>query len=192
MKGYIIIIVFLAISISNANGQLYYPPGSSTAGQDTLYVLNLEGVSVTAPRFFKDRKEYILYLRYRRYALKVYPYAVKAIQLYHQIEEETSGMKRRKKRKKIKELHRQMKEEFMDPLKKLSKTQGKILIKMIEKELDIPIYYLIKDLRGGATAALWNNIGKLNGYKLKKIYTVGEDPILDMVLKDYNLSYKPK
>ena len=73
---------------------------------------------------------------------------------------------------------------------KLSKTQGKILVKMIERELDTPMYSLIKDLQGKFKAFYWNHSSKLYGYRLKDGYTEGDNPILDAVLQDLNISYE--
>lgn len=155
---------------------------------DTIYISTLDPVSVTAPRKFATKEEYQRYMMYRRYAIIVYPYAMKAIQLYDEIEEETQDLKKRKAKKVINEHHKELKEEFTDQLKHLTRTQGKILIKMIEKEIDRPFYDILKDLKGGVTAGYWNTMGKIYGYKLKDQYTSGEDPILDVVLKDFDFS----
>ncbi len=157
---------------------------------DTLILATLQDVSVSSFRQFKDRDEYNRYRKYRRYAAKVYPYAVEAIKIFREMEEETANMKKRKRKKYNKELHKELKEEFTDPLKKLTKTQGEILIKMIEKELDTPLYFLIKDARNGLTARYWNIIGGLFGHKLRDGYQVGDDPILDAVLYDLNISHE--
>ena len=156
---------------------------------DTILIADLEDVSVSSPRRFANREEYRRYLKYRRYAAKVYPFAVKSIQIFKETEYVTENMKKRKRKKHIRRLQREMKKEFKDPLKKLTKTQGKILVKMIEKELDKPFYELVKGLRGGMTAAYWNQLGKMYGYDLKKKYTPGEDHILDAVLNDVDISY---
>lgn len=156
---------------------------------DTIYISTLDPVSVTAPRKFASKEEYQRYMLYRRYAIIVYPYAMKAIQLYNDIEQETDGLKKRKAQKVINKYHKELKEEFTDQLKHLTRTQGKILIKMIEKEIDRPFYEILKDLKGGVTAGYWNTLGKIYGYKLKDQYASGEDPILDVVLKDFDLSY---
>jgi hypothetical protein len=87
-------------------------------------------------------------------------------------------------------LHKKLKKEFTKPLKNLSKTQGKILIEMIEKELDSSFYDLTKNLRGGFVAGYWNTLSKLYGYQLKNKYTVGEDKILDAVLYDLDISHR--
>jgi hypothetical protein len=89
----------------------------------------------------------------------------------------------------MRRLNRELKEEFQDPLKKLTKTQGKILVEMIEKEIDVPLYFLIKDVRNGFTATKWSTLSKLYGYDLKEGYIEGKDPIMDAVLQDLDVSY---
>ncbi len=74
-------------------------------------------------------------------------------------------------------------------MKSLSRTQGKILVKMIEYELETPLYDLLKGVRNGMTASKWQMVGKLFGYDLKTGYIPGEDPILDAVLQDFDISY---
>lgn len=157
---------------------------------DTILIAELEDVSISTPRSFKDREEYRRYLKYKRYAVKVYPYAVEAIKIFKESEHVTKTMKKSKRKKHYKRLNKKLKKEFKAPLKKLTKTQGKILIKMIEKELDKPFHGLVKNLRGGVTAAYWHNLGKFYGYNLKEGYIPGKDSVLDAVLNDLDVSYK--
>lgn len=157
---------------------------------DTLYIAELDDVSVTSKRHFGSKDEYALYMRYRRYANKVYPYAVDAIRIFRELEEVMQTMKPREQRKHIRRLQKELKEQFEDPLKNLSRTQGRILVHMIEKELQTPMYFLIKDLKNGMTATYWHTAGKLYGYNLRKGYIIGEDPILDIVLEDFDISHK--
>ena len=156
---------------------------------DTLLIADLEGFSVSSPRSFKDRDERRKFLKYKRYANVVYPYAIKAIKIFRESEEATRTMKSGKKKRYMKKLQKQLEDELKEPLKKLTKTQGYILIKMIEKELDTPFYDLVKNLRGGFVAGYWNQLGRLNGYRIKTGYIVGEDKILDIILQDYNVSH---
>ena len=170
------------------NGQ-YFPYVIDDCG-DTLIVASLEDVSVTSPRRFADDEEYRRYRRYRYYAVKVYPYAVEAIRIFRETEYVTANMRDGRRNRYIRRLQTELKNEFADPLRNLSKTQGLILIKMIERELDTPLYYLIKDLRGGITATYWNAMGKLFDHQIKEGYQRGEDPILDAVLDDFKVSYQ--
>lgn len=159
-------------------------------GDTILLADDLQAVSITSPRAFKNKEERRRYYKYKRYALKVYPYAVKAIKIFREVEVATATMKKRKRRKYIKKLQREYEKEFKTPLKNLTKTQGKILIKMIERELDDNFYDLLKGLRGGLNARFWQTAAKLYGYNLKDGYTPGEDPILDLVMGDLNISYE--
>ena len=156
---------------------------------DTLIVATLDDVSISSMREFKSREDYLRYRRYRNYAAKVYPYAVEAVKIFREVEYATQTMKERQRKKYIKTLHKDLKEQFTDPLKKLTKTQGMILIKMIERELDTPVYFLIKDLRNGLTATYWSTMGSLFGHDLKEGYHEGQDSILDAVLQDMDISY---
>ena len=159
---------------------------------DTLYIVDLDDVNVTSKRRFKNREEYLIYLRYRRYANKVYPYAVEAIRIFKELDNVLLTMRKREQKKHIRKLQKELKQQFEDPLKKLTKTQGKILVHMIEKELDRPMYFLIKDLKGGFTARYWNTAGSLYGYRLRAGYVIGDDPIMDIVLDDFDISHKTK
>lgn len=156
---------------------------------DTLYISSLKDVSVSSPHEFKNLDERKRYRRFRRYSVIVHPYAIEAIRIFKEVDYATNNMKKRERKKYLKKLQKELKKEFSDPLKKLTKLQGYILVKMIEKELDTPMYELIKNLRGAFTASYWSTFGRAFGYKLKDGYIPGEDPILDMVLNDLQLRY---
>ena len=159
-----------------------------TEDGDTVLIADLDGVSITSKQKFKDKREEWLYKKYYRYCNVVYPIAQDAIDIFEETQYVTATYNKRQRRKHIRRLQRELKEKFEDRLRNLTKLQGKILVKMIEKELDTPMHYLIKDLRGGMTATYWTTFAGFYGYKLKKGYTPGEDPLLDMVMRDYELS----
>jgi len=158
-------------------------------GGDTMIIADLKEVTIRSTRTFASKEEEALYYKYRRYAIKVYPYAVEAVRIFKAMEEETTGMKRRARKKYVRQLQDELKDEFEEPLKNLSKTQGMILVKMIEKEQKRSMYDLVKGVRGSFTASYWNTFSYFYGYRLKRPYQEGDDKILDMVLKDFNISY---
>lgn len=170
------------------NGQIL--PYTIDECGDTIILASLQDVTVTSIRNIATQEDWRRYRRYRRYALEVYPYAVEAIKVFRQVEYLSHDMKERQRKKYIKDLRNQMKEKFRKPLTNLSKTQGLILFKMIERELDTPIYNLIKDLRNGLAATYWSTVGSFYGHDLKEGYVPGEDPILDAVLNDLDVSYE--
>jgi len=157
---------------------------------DTLIMETLDDISITSLRSFKDEADYRKYMKFKRYAALVYPYAKEAIRIFKETEHLTATMGRRKRKKHIKKLQEELKTEFEQPLKKLTKLQGKIMVKMIEKELDKNMYELIKGLRGRFAALYWHNASKLYSYDLKEGYEWGKYEILDAVLQDFDISYR--
>lgn len=161
-----------------------------TESGDTLILHTLEDISITSLRKFKSAEDYAKYMKFKRYAALVYPYAKEAIRIFRETEYITQSMSKRKRKKHIKKLQEELKTEFEEPLKRLTKLQGKILVKMIERELDRSMYDLIKGLRGKLTAFYWNNASKLYSYDLKAGYVEGRYEILDAVLQDFDISYR--
>jgi hypothetical protein len=157
---------------------------------DTIFNMTLLQVKVSARRTFKDQQEQRQYWLYRRAAVKVYPYAVQAIELYEDLQAQTEGMSKRKKKKYIRHENKELKDDFKDQLKNLSRTQGAVLIKMIERQVGKPFYDVITETRGSMTAMYWHNLGKIWGYDLKDGYQEGKDPLLDEVLIDYDFNAK--
>lgn len=156
---------------------------------DTILVAKLDDVSITSPRTFANKDDYIKYRRYRLYAPIVYPYAKEAIRIFRETEVATNEMNKRKSKRYIKKLQKELKKEFEEPLKKLTKIQGYMLQKMIERETGDSLHKSIKNLRGGFTAGYWNTFSRMFGYRLKDGYTKGDDPILDAVLEDFDISH---
>lgn len=157
-------------------------------GSDTVVVATIPEVVIKAPPVFANDEEYRQYMRYRRYAMEVLPYAIESIKLYRKYQRETEDMKRGKAKRYAKDLQKDVKDDFTDQLKNLSRTQGKILVKMIERHLNTTTYTVLKDVRGGFTATKWQTIGRLYGYDLKEGYTPGQDRILDMILNDFEIN----
>lgn len=156
---------------------------------DTLPVADMEGIQVTQKRTFKNRDERKRYRQWRKYAAKVYPYAAEAIRLYREIEEATKGMKKGKKRKYGRKKEKELKPQYTQELKKLTKSQGYILIKMVERELNKPFFDVVVQLEGRWKAMQWQTLGRWYGYNLKKGYTPKDDLLLESILKDLNITY---
>lgn len=157
---------------------------------DTLILADLDDISITSLRKFDNDADYRKYLKFRRYAAKVFPYAKEAIRIFREVEYASEHLSKRQRKKKIKKLEKELKAEFEEPLKKFTKLQGKIMIKMIEKETGHSMYDLMKSLKGRFTAFYWNQFSKLYSYDLKEGYEEGKYEILDAVLQDFDLSYR--
>ena len=166
----------LAVAFINDNG-------------DTILVSSLNNVDISSPRRFSTHQDFKKYIRYKYCAAKVYPLAKEAIRIFTEAQTVSNTLKKRKKKKYLKKLSKELERKFEDPLKKLSKTEGKILVKMIERELETSLYDLIKMTRGKFKAFYWNQSSKLYGYRLKEKYEEGQNSILDLVLQDFDISY---
>jgi hypothetical protein len=153
---------------------------------DTIYSAVMRVYNIKDKRVFKSDAERTELMRYKIRAQKVYKYAVQAIEVYETSMEEVEDMNRRERRKHLKKKKTEFKGAFEEELKNLSKEQGYMLIKMIERQLGKPCYDIIKDTRGTMTAAYWHNASKIWGYDLKEGYIKGKDPLLDEVLLDYD------
>jgi hypothetical protein len=154
---------------------------------DTTVVAELEKAIVNPVREFANPEERERYLKYQRYAPIVYPYAVNAVRIYYQLQKATEGQSEKEKRKLVKSISHALEDEFETPLKNLTKTQGFLLTKMIERQLNKPFYDIIKELKGGFSAFYWNQLGKFNGFHLKDQYEYGKDELLDSILEEYDL-----
>ncbi len=170
----------------NVNGKMY--PAVITPEGDTLLLMEIDEVSVTSPESFTSDEDYQKYLKMKRYAAQVYPYALEAIKIFRESEYASKHLSKKEQKRRMKELDEELTKEFETPLKGLTKLQGKILTKMIEKELNSTMYDLIKKIKGRFTAFYWNGFSKLYSYDLKEGYVEGAYPLLDAVLKDYDLS----
>ncbi len=156
---------------------------------DTLIYMELREFEVKSPKFFASADDYKRWERYRRLAPTVIPYAVDAVRTYREMNVATRDMTDRDRKKYIKQLENKMEDQLKKNLTNLSRTQGFLLIEMIEKELHMPFYDLVKDVKGSFSAFYWNEFGKIYSYQLKEGYQRGKDPILDAILNQHDLSY---
>jgi hypothetical protein len=157
---------------------------------DTIPVeVDLDTIYRSDKRHFESPDERRRYLQIRYNALKVYPYAVEAIRVYREEKAQTEAMRKGKKKKYTRDREKDLRGIYEKDLKKLTKLQGYILIKMIERELRTPFYEVIGELRGGWQAFKWQQLARLYGFNLKKGYEPKQDPLLEMILSDLRLKF---
>ncbi len=151
-------------------------------------VINLEDVFVfgNQPVFRNEeqRKKYEL-LKYR--VKKVYPYAKLAADKLYQIERTLDTLpNNRQKKRYTKKVQEEAEARFTDELKKLSRSQGKILIKLIYRQTGDSAYDLVKNLRSGWRAFWYNNTAWFYDLSLKSVYNpleVEEDFWIEDILQ---------
>lgn len=115
---------------------------------------------------------------------KVYPYAKLAgIKLKEYNAILIVAKNEAEKKNLMRKAEKSLKAEFEAPLKNLTITQGKILLKLVDRETGNCNYDLVKELRGTFMAFFWQNIGRLFGYNLKERYDPkGADHQLETVI----------
>lgn len=154
---------------------------------DTIPLSYLDEVVLVERPKFSSNEDRRAYFRLRRKVFKVYKYALVASQKLTEMEEQTEGLKRRRqKRKYTREVERYMREEFEAELRKLTRSEGKILIKLIYRQTGYTTHELIKEYRGGINAFIYQTTAGFYDADLKATYdpfTQQEDATIEMILQ---------
>jgi hypothetical protein len=184
MKLIIIILVFSAF-INTSAAQKNVELKEVVEGNDTLLIAStLKPIDIISKKRFNSWAEEAEFIKLRRYVTAVYPYAKMAGALYQQINNDLEGIdKKRKQNKYLSKKEAELKEEFEDKLKNLTVNQGKVLIKLINRETGNNCYQLIKDLKSPTAAFFWNIWAKKYDYNLKEPYIAEENADLEMIVR---------
>ena len=136
--------------------------------------IGLDEVVVYQPVQLKSYEEMKKYMLLRRRTLKVYPYAEMASKRFTTLKERLERMdNRRKKKRYAKLIEKYLEGEFKEELKKLTRAEGQILVKLIHRETGITTHALVKTYRNGLRAATYQFTAKLFDIDLKTEF----DPI---------------
>jgi hypothetical protein len=156
---------------------------------DTILHVALKPITVRPPLNFTSRNQIKRYSRLVAYVKKVYPYSqIVSEQLaeihMHLDEYETQ----KQKNNYIKQKEEELKQEFEGQLRKLTFTQGKILIKLINRETGYTTFDIVKELKGSLNAFFWQSIARIFGSNLKLEYDAkGDDAMIeDIVIRIEN------
>lgn len=127
-------------------------------------------------------------LRNRVYA--VYSYALTAGVIFKQVEDSLAVLPgRRDRRRFLKTMDHKLDACFKQPLKNLSIEQGHVLIKLINRQTGENCYHVIKELKGGLSAMLWQGVGVFFNNNLNKNYDPeGEDKELEGLVRELEAS----
>ena len=158
---------------------------------DTTYYKNISEITVLPEKVFKNDRQKRRYNKYVEKVKKVYPYARLAGEMLKKYEPKYLATQEEKERRRMmKELEQQLLDEYKDDLKKMSFSEGKILLKLIDRETSRTSYTLIKDFRGGVPAVFWQGIARLFGSDLKAEYDpFGEDRQLEEIVMLIEIGY---
>jgi hypothetical protein len=152
---------------------------------DTIAVVDLKTAVITGARVFKDAEAEKKYRRLVRDVKKAYPYAKIAGQRIKEYQDLIADKKNRERKKLMKEAEKNLKNEFKKDLENLTVNQGKILMKLIDRETGNSSYDLVKEYRGKMTAFFWQSFAVIydDDLNMKVRYDKdGEDRIIEEII----------
>jgi hypothetical protein len=212
----IIILVFAVLCTNQANSQVPTlpsgPPASKWGPNDTIVVtaidyngeripyseLPMVWVSNLPPHQLAKYME--KYNRLRNAVYVTYPYARTAGRLLNEINARLEGVTSKKARKHIiKDKEEELKKQFTEPLSNLSVYQGKVLMKLINRQTGNDCYELIKEFRGGLQARTYQTVAFFFGSDLRQEFDLksnATDRQIEAIVREidgvwYNNPYKP-
>ncbi len=141
-------------------------------------------------RAFKDAKARADFNLLRYNVLKVAPYAMFAGNRYRQLERDlaTTGDKQKQKAL-VKTCEKEIKDLFNHEIKNMTITQGEILIKLVNRETGDTSYELVKELKGGLNAFMFQSLARLFGHNLKETYDPQEEHDIESILNSAGYTY---
>lgn len=151
---------------------------------DTMPLIVLPEVWVWGPIEFKNKSEERKYNRLIRNVKRVYPYAKLAGKMLKEYEEILIAAESDAERRRImRRAEAELKEEYGEELKRLTFSQGHILIKLVDRETGNSTYNLVEELRGKFLAFFWQNFARIFGYNLKDKYDpTGRDKDIENIV----------
>ncbi|HDJ34395.1 MAG TPA: DUF4294 domain-containing protein [Bacteroidetes bacterium] len=202
-RKYLFILILLPVSAAgHAQVPLKQVPDSVLLEQITvLPSVDLHGklvphqtiqeVFIIPEKRFPNRRQFRRYTRLMYHVRKVYPYAVLAGEKMNEMEQELQKMETEKEKKAyIDRMERELFSEFEDDLKKMTITQGRILIKLVDRETGDTSYDLIRELKGSFSAFFWQSIARIFGSNLKAEYDPhGEDADIEEIVRLIEMGY---
>ncbi|MFT6928760.1 MAG: hypothetical protein ACI9AV_000355 [Sediminicola sp.] len=153
---------------------------------DSVFVssIPLSEVFVFGQLKFPSYKDKLRYYILKRKTLKVYPYAKLASERLVSLTDSLEIIKSKSKRRKYtKKVQKYIEDEFSEELKKLTRTEGQILVKLIHRQTGITAFDLVKELRSGWRAFWYNTTAKFFNISIKEEFHP-ESEMEDYLIED--------
>lgn len=151
---------------------------------ETIPYIALAPVSCYGKRVFKNKREAAKWDRLKYNVKKVYPYAILAAAKLKEYDRVLATIPNENDRKKyMKVAEDQLKAQFGAELKNLTITQGRILLKLVDRETGKTTYTIVKEMRGSFSAFMWQSLSLLFNSSLKDEYDPeGEDKAIEQAI----------
>ena len=163
---------------------------------DTILIDNIKPIfKFSNSTGSKNKKAWRQYRRLVYNFKKAYPYALQARRILYEADSTlaNSNFTEKQKEKFIKDYQKKLFRQFEKPLRNLTISQGKLLLKLIDRELGRTSFYIIREYRGKVSAGFWQTVAKIFGNDLKKPYDkYGEDRVVEDLVELYNNGYFDK
>ncbi|MGB5693606.1 MAG: DUF4294 domain-containing protein [Flavobacteriaceae bacterium] len=147
----------------------------------------LDEVYIFGKLKFLSYEDKLRYYILRRKTIKVYPYAKLASERLEDLNDSLSKIKKRRQRKKYtKHVQKYIEGEFSEELKKLTRTEGQILVKLIYRQTGNTAFSLVKELRSGWRAFWYNTTANMFDISIKQEYhpeSIHEDYLIEDILQ---------
>jgi hypothetical protein len=151
----------------------------------TMPEIEIKEVTINARPSRARRSEYRQYERLIANIKKVYPYALMVREKLTQVNEELKNIPDKERKRYLKEVEKDVFGEYEDDIRDMTISQGRILIKLIDRETQNTSYMLIREYRGKFSAAFWQGIARFFGTNLKEEYDpYGEDALIEAIIKE--------
>lgn len=151
---------------------------------DTIFVTSIEEAVIQPRKRAAATRDLRQYRRLIYNVKKVYPYAKIAGEKFSDVTTYMESLETGKERREYtKQLEDELLKQYEEELKNLTVTQGRILIKLIDRETRKTSYEVVKELRGSFQAAFWQAIARIFGSNLKTEFDPdGEDKVLNEIM----------
>jgi hypothetical protein len=166
--------------------------GVQVENGDTIYLSHLRELEVWAQRKFKSKADERAFWRLVNNVKRTYPYAKLAGIKLGELNEHYLQLNKESDRKKYsKEVEKELMSEFEGELKKLTLSQGRILLRLVDRETGNTTYEIVKNFRGSFSAVFWQTVAKLFGSNLKSQFdaTTGEDQTIEQIIRQIEAGY---
>ncbi len=167
----------------------FVPPGGARLmvqvdGNDTVFLAFLHDLWVYPRNTFKNKKQEQFFWRTVRDVKKTLPYAKLLSSELRIVNMKLLDMKNEKEKKKfISQYEKELFKKHEADLKKMTVNQGRMLMKLVDRECEQTSYDLIKNYKGTFTAVFWQGVARLFGSNLKSEFKAdGEDKIVERVI----------
>ncbi len=141
-------------------------------------------IIILPPRTFKNKREKERYTRLVHHVRKVYPFSQIIKYMLVDIAKEMETLpSERSKNVYVKKKEKELKKEFEGQLRQLTFTQGRILIKLINRETGETTFDIVKDLKGTLSAFFWQSVAVIFNSSLKYEYDAnGDDKLIEEIV----------